>query len=113
MIYLKNFLNIKKIEKINDLFEKYFKYKKNENKKNIRELPSNLNFFENLEEIKEEELENIANNIEPEFKYKNQEVKRLTNIDKKYFQRKHKKRGTVNASNLRSTTFSFSNFFNS
>ena len=109
----KGLINIEKIEKINDLFEKYFKYKKNENKKNIRELPSNLNFFENLEEIKEEELENIANNIEPEFKYKNQEVKRLTNIDKKYFQRKHKKRGTVNASNLRSTMFSFSNFFNS
>ena len=82
----KGIINFEKIEKINEMFEFYFKFKNKmggENKNKIEE----LNFFENLEDIKEEELENIANNIEPEFKikeYKNQR-KRLTKIDEKYF----------------------------
>ena len=50
-------------------------------------IPEELGFFDNLEELKETELEEIANKLEPEFKlgaYKKRE-KRLTNIDKAYF----------------------------
>ena len=47
--------------------------------------------------IKEEELENIASNIEPEYKYDKTEIKRLTLIDKQYFGRRMKKRGTITA----------------
>ena len=60
-----------------------------------------LDFFNKLELIDEEYLENIANNIEPVFKYGKQEIKRLTNIDKNYFQRKMKKRGTICVSNMK------------
>ena len=44
-------------------------------------------FFEDLEDITEEELEQIGYNIEPEFKIEEIQKpgKRLTKIDKKYF----------------------------
>ena len=90
----KGCINMEKIEKINDLLDKYFKYKKDDNKNNEKIIPRNLDFFENLENISEEELEKIANNIEPEFKFEKIETKRLTNIDKKYFRKKLEKRGT-------------------
>ena len=85
-----------KIEKINDLFDKYFKYKKDD-KKNKPDIKYNkeLAFFDNLEIISEEELEKIANNVEPEFKYDKKGDKRLTNIDKKCFDGVIKKRCTI------------------
>lgn len=92
----KGCINMDKIEKINDLFDKYFKYKKDDKKikpdiKNNKELA----FFDNLEIISEEELEKIANNVEPEFKYDKIGDKRLTNIDKKCFNNIPKKRCTI------------------
>ena len=81
----KGFINMEKIEKVNNLLEKYFKYKKEEKKKSNKKIPIHLNFFEQLEIIQEEELENRANNIEPVYKYDKQGIKTLTNIDKKFF----------------------------
>ena len=77
--------------------EKYFKYKKDEKKKKIKKIDKSLNFLEKLQDFnfKEEDLENRANNIEPQFKFENQEIKTLTNIDKKYFRRKAKKNNSV------------------
>ena len=88
------FINIEKIERINNLLENYFKYK-NEKKKNNKKIPDELNFFNELEEIKEEELEKTANNIEPKFKFEKQNIKRLTNIDKKFFKKNLNKRNSV------------------
>ena len=87
----KGFINIGKIEKINNLIEKYFKYKKDENNIINKKITKNLDFFERLEKIQEEELEKIASNIEPEFKYENQETKRLTKNDINFFQKMNKK----------------------
>ena len=84
-------INIEKIEKINIIMEKYFKYKTESKKLTIKtQTIKELNFLENLEDIPEEKLEEIANNIEPIFKYQNQKGKRLTNIDKKFFKKEEK-----------------------
>ena len=97
----KGFINIEKIEDVNNLLDKYFKYKNDTKKKIDKNFSFFLDFFNKLELIDEEYLENIANNIEPVFKYGKQEIKRLTNIDKNYFQRKMKKRGTICVSNMK------------
>ena len=78
-------INMEKIENINTIFEKYFKFKSKIKKKNkIKELM----FFEDLEDLTEEQLEEIADKLEPEFKI--EEVQRLgkrpTEIDRKYFE---------------------------
>ena len=104
----KGFINMEKIEKVNSLLEKYFKYKKEEKKKSNKRIPIHLNFFDQLEIIQEEELENRANNIEPVYKYDKQGIKTLTNIDKKFFEKKNKKRNSVSTSNFSG----FSSIFN-
>ena len=87
--------------------EKYFRYKTKEKildkkYKNIHE----LKFFENLEQISEEDLENMAKDLEPINQLRSQKRKRPTNIDKKYFEEykdtKYKKRGTITP-NMRNT----------
>ena len=91
-------VNIEKIEKINDLLEKYFKYKiKDDNNRfsDLKKCSKELNFFDKLEIIKEEDLENIAHDIEPVLKYDKQEIKRLTKIDVKYFTKKNKKNSNI------------------
>ena len=78
-------INMEKIENINTIFEKYFKFKSKIEKKNkIKELM----FFEDLEDITEEQLEEIADKLEPEFKIEEVQKpgKRLTEIDRKYFE---------------------------
>ena len=101
----KGLINMEKIEKMNNLLEKYFNYKKDEKKKFIgRRIPNDLNFLEKLEIIQEEDLENRANNIEPEFKYMRPGTKTLTNIDKKYFQKNNRKRNSISEG-----TFGFNN----
>ena len=96
-------VNMNKIEKINSLLEKYFRYKKDEKKKpdDNKKVIKELSFFQDLEILNEEELENIASNVEPEYKFDKNEVKRLTNIDKKYFVEKNilKKRTTITGTN--------------
>ena len=81
----KGFINFEKIDRIHNMFELYFKFKnKDEDKSNkIQE----LEFFNDLNDITEEELETIANDLEPEFKLevKQKKKKRPTNIDEKYF----------------------------
>ena len=103
----KGLINIEKIEKMNNLMEKYFKYKKDEKNKIIKKIDKSLNFLEKLEEcnITDENLENRADNIEPKFKYKNQGIKTLTDIDKKYFIRKLRKNKTVCVKNDSSFPF--------
>ena len=92
----KGCVNMDKIEKMNDLLQKYFKYKNYDIKKNeFEKLNRDLNFLEKLEPITEEELEKIANDIEPEMKLDKKDNKRLTNIDIKYFQKKFKGRATI------------------
>ena len=101
----KGLINMEKIEKMNNLLEKYFNYKRDEKKKFTgRRIPNDLNFLEKLEIIQEEDLENRANNIEPEFKYMRPGTKTLTNIDKKYFQKNNRKRNSISEG-----TFGFNN----
>ena len=79
-------INIEKIEKINAIFEIYFKFKNvPEKKSKIKELM----FLEDLEDLTEEQLEEKANKLEPEFKIEDIQKpgKRPTNIDIKYFQK--------------------------
>ena len=97
----KGCVNMDKIEKINSLIEKYFKYKKEDKKKfEDKKINKELSFFQNLEILTEEELENIASNVEPEYKFGKFEVKRMTNIDKKYFDKNTlKKRTTISGNN--------------
>ena len=85
----KGIISFEKIEKINEMFEVFFKFKeKEENKNNIIDIKE-LEFLNDLEDITEEELEKIANNIEPEYKLKElkKTKKRLTKIDIKYFEK--------------------------
>ena len=79
----KGFINFDKIEKISEMFELYFKFR---NKIDAVNQTPELEFFNDLEDITEEKLEEIGNNIEPQFKYEQTNIKkRRTNIDKKYF----------------------------
>ena len=89
----KGCINMDKIEKTNSIIEKYFIYKKKDknNYHNIKE----LNFFYNLEDISEDDLEKIEGK-----KGTILDNKKLTNIDKKYFHHhqrtsKYKKRQTI------------------
>jgi hypothetical protein len=85
----KGIINFEKIEKISEMFEVFFKFKeKEENKNNVINIKE-LEFFNDLEDITEEELENIADNIEPEYKLEESKKlkKRPTKIDKKYFEK--------------------------
>ena len=93
----KGCINMNKIEKISSLLEKYFRYKKEDKKKlDDKIINTDLSFFDNLEIEPEEELENIANNIEPEYKFNKVQIKRLTKNDIKHFQTKMlQKRSTI------------------
>ena len=79
-------INFEKIEKISGIFELYFKFKnKKDSNNNSNKIPE-LEFFNYLEDITEEKLDEISSNLEPEFKFEEESLKkRLTNIDKKYF----------------------------
>jgi len=78
-------INIEKIEKVTQLFEKNFTFRNTREKNNkIKE----LQFLEELDDITEEQLEEMANKLEPEFKIDGgpKPTKRLTSTDKKYFE---------------------------
>ena len=108
-------INMEKIENINTIMERYFRYKNYENKlnRNYRKIKE-LNFFEKLEDIKEEKLEAIAENIEPVFLIGIPKIKRPTNIDRRFFEKyandlKMKKNMTINMRNtVAHRAFSFS-----
>ena len=97
-------INIEKIEKIHELFENCFKFKYFPDKKNrIKE----LNFFEELEDISEEKLEEMANKLEPEFTLDDIQKpgKRLTNIDRIYFEDYKVNMRDINLSGRKTTLF--------
>ena len=79
-------INFEKLENVQLSMEKFFNFK-NAKDKIYPILPEELSFFDNLENLNETELENLANKLEPEFKLysKQKKVKRKTNIDLKYF----------------------------
>jgi hypothetical protein len=101
------YINMEKIENINTIMEKYFRYKTNEkiSNKNYKNIPE-LKFLEHLEQNSEEDLEKIANDLEPIYLMGTQRFKRATNIDKRFFEKyidnKYKKRGTITP-NMRNT----------
>ena len=80
------FINIEKLENVQITVSEFFNFKNTIDKENPN-IPEELDFFEKLEDLKEADLEKLANNLEPEFKlYSNKKrEKRPTNIDKKYF----------------------------
>ena len=80
------FINIEKLENVQITVTEFFNFKNTIDKENPY-IPEELNFFEKLEDLKEADLEKLANDLEPEFKlYSNKKrEKRQTNIDKKYF----------------------------
>ena len=94
-------INFEKIENIQIAIEKFFNFKNAKDKINPV-IPDELWFLENLEDLKETELEALADKLEPEFKlYANKKrEKRLTNIDKIYFSENNiKKPDTKNIKN--------------
>ena len=84
-------INLEKLEKIQIVMEEFFRFKNLRDKVNYT-LCKKLNFFEKLENIKENEIEKLASKIEKVeqnhiHKYK---IKKLTVIDKKYFSKSSK-----------------------
>ena len=81
-----NMISFEKIENVGNILDSFFDFK-NRSDSIKYETIKELNFFEELGEKKEEELEKIANNLEPEFKLGEikEGIKRLTDIDIKYF----------------------------
>ena len=79
-------INFEKLEKVQLAVSSFFNFKNTKDKINLI-IPEELNFFDKLEELKESDLEKLANDLEPEFKLYNtkKREKRLTNIDKMYF----------------------------
>ena len=79
-------INFEKLENVQLAIEKFFNFKNAKDKLNPI-IPEELWFFEDLEDLKETELEELANKLEPEFTlYANKKKeKRKTNIDNLYF----------------------------
>ena len=82
-----NLINFDKINGVQNAIDEFFHFQKTVDKK-VTVLNEKLNFFEKLENLKEMDLEKLADKIEPKFTlYKTpQTEKRLTSIDKIYFQ---------------------------
>ena len=95
-----NLINFEKIENVQNSLDKFFKFKDSVDTVKMEKIEE-LNFFENLENKTEEELENIANQLEPEFKIRKLPLKekRLTQIDKKYFMNELKRGSCILNSN--------------
>ena len=83
-----NLINFEKIENIQNIIENNFRYREEEHKNEQKYIYiKELSFFEHLENNSEENLESIANKIEPKFELNDgkKEFKRKTTIDEKYF----------------------------
>ena len=86
-----NLINIEKIEKVQLTIDNFFYFKNipdiyNKNS----EYPKELYFFNDLELIKEDELDILANKLEPKYILEDMptKIKILTNIDKIYYSNK-------------------------
>ena len=79
-------VNFEKLENVQLVMEKFFNFKNTKDKINPI-LPEELSFFDNLENLNETILEELANKLEPKFTlYANKKKeKRKTDIDRKYF----------------------------
>ena len=79
-------INMEKLEKVQIAVSEFFNFKNTSDKESSKP-PEELNFFDNLEDLNELDLEKLANDLEPEFKLYNtkKREKRQTNIDIKYF----------------------------
>ena len=90
-------INMEKLEKVQIAVSEFFNFK-NVTDKDYSKPPEELDFFDNLEDLNELDLEKLANDLEPEFKLYNakKREKRQTNIDIKYFTGT-----TVNRPNMR------------
>ena len=87
-----NMVNFEKIENVQNTLDTFFKFQNCLDNVKVEASVKELKFFENLEVKREEELEQLADNLEPEFKLEKQtEGKRLTLIDIHYFGKKIKK----------------------
>ena len=83
-----NLINFEKIEDIQNIIENNFRYQEEDQKNEQKYIYiKELSFFENLENNTEENLESIANKIEPKFELNDGKkvFKRKTIIDEKYF----------------------------
>ena len=86
-----NLINIEKMDKVQNAIDNFFSFKNipdTYNKSN--EYPQELHFLNNLDLIKEDDLDILANKLEPKFILRDiqRKQKRLTNIDKKYYSNK-------------------------
>ena len=88
-----NMINFEKVESVQNALDTFFDFKNRIDKVKVQQIEE-LNFFDNLEEKKEQDLEKLANDLEPEFKLGviHEGIKRLTEIDKKYFSDNEKKK---------------------
>ena len=79
-------INFEKLENVQLAVNQFFNFQNAKEESNPI-IPEELNFFDHLEDLKESDLEDLANKLEPEFTlYANKKrEKRLTNIDKAYF----------------------------
>ena len=79
-------INFEKLENVQLAVSQFFNFQNGKDTINSI-IPDELWFFENLEDLKESDLDELANKLEPEFKlYVNKKKeKRKTNIDKMYF----------------------------
>ena len=79
-------INFEKIENVQIAVSDFFNFK-NTTDKDFIQPPEELDFFDKLENLNENKLEELANNLEPEFKLRPEKKreKRSTNIDIKYF----------------------------
>ena len=79
-------INFEKLENVQIAICKFFNFQNAKDKLNPI-IPEELGFFDNLEDLKETDLEELANKLEPEFTLgaNKKREKRITNIDKTYF----------------------------
>ena len=82
-------INLEKIEIVNNVIKRYLNNLSEEIESDKKGYEDKFKFFENLEEIPEQKLEELGNNVEPIYKVKDEVVKgrRLTKVDKDHFQK--------------------------
>ena len=100
----RNLINVEKIEKIQVVIDEFFAFKNVNNDNKIEgnlNLSEELNFFQQLDMIKEDDLEILANKLEPKFILSDfpQKCKRITNMDIKYYMKKDK--SNIDHSNIK------------
>ena len=79
-------INLEKLQNVQLAVSQFFNFQNAKEKLNPI-IPEELNFLDNLEDLKESDLEDLANKLEPEFKLgpNKKREKRKTNIDEAYF----------------------------